>query len=101
MGDADIAAITAAAKGAPPVEKTWPAMRYGPIGRALLVAGKLPLFAAEEVDHKAPLVKAPPAGVTVEYGTYLATGCRGCHGPGLSGGPVPGTDRKSTRLNSS
>ena len=91
LGDADIAAIIAYAKSVPGVEKTWPTLRYGPIGRALLVAGKLPLFPAEVVDHKAPPVKTPPAGVTVEYGTYLATGCRGCHGPGLSGGPVPGT----------
>jgi len=31
-------------------------------------------------------------GVTVEYGHYIAAiaGCKGCHGPGLSGGPIPG-----------
>jgi mono/diheme cytochrome c family protein len=32
------------------------------------------------------------AEVTLEYGTYLANiaGCTGCHGPSLSGGPIPG-----------
>ena len=33
----------------------------------------------------------PPAD-TVEYGHYIAQvgGCTGCHGAGLSGGPIPG-----------
>jgi mono/diheme cytochrome c family protein len=73
------------------VEKTLPSFRYGPIGRGLLLAGKLPLFAAEVVDPKAPLRTAPPEGPTADYGRYLGMACRGCHGTSLSGGPVPGT----------
>ena len=32
-------------------------------------------------------VKAPPAGITAEYGKYVATfgECRGCHGPDMTG----------------
>lgn len=92
MGDADLAAIIAYGRSVPPVDKTMPTNRYGPLGRALIVAGVLPLFAADSVDHNRPLTPPPPAGVTVEYGRYQANigGCTGCHGPGLSGGPMPG-----------
>lgn len=33
----------------------------------------------------------PAAGVTADYGHYLANGagCTGCHGPGLAGGKIP------------
>ena len=35
-------------------------------------------------------VKAPPAGITAEYGKYVATfgECRGCHGPDVTGVPA-------------
>lgn len=92
LGDADLAAIIAYVKSVPPVDRTLPSIRYGLLGRALLVAGVLPLFPADSVDHNRPLQPPPPTGVTVEYGGYQANigGCTGCHGPGLSGGPMPG-----------
>jgi cytochrome c553 len=34
--------------------------------------------------------KPVPTGVTVEHGAYVANMCIGCHGPGLSGGKIPG-----------
>ena len=49
------------------------------------------MLPAEIVDHDAPRPNTPPVGVTVEYGEYLAVGCTGCHGPGFSGGPIPGS----------
>jgi hypothetical protein len=49
-----------------------------------------PLVPAEMIDHEGPRPTAPPPGVTVEYGAYLAVGCTGCHGEGFSGGPIPG-----------
>jgi len=47
----------------------------------------------------APLIDQAKAGgagvspaVSAEYGAYMASfSCQGCHGPGLSGGHVPGT----------
>jgi hypothetical protein len=30
-------------------------------------------------------------GVSREHGAYVANACIGCHGPGLSGGHIPGT----------
>ena len=64
----------------------------GLLGRVLLLVGALPPADASVVDHTRPFPAPIPPGVTVEYGRYLATvgGCVGCHGPGLSGGRVPG-----------
>lgn len=46
--------------------------------------------AAAKIDHRqlpsAPLDPAPDAS----YGRYVAYACVGCHGPGLSGGKIPG-----------
>ena len=33
---------------------------------------------------------AVPDGVTAEHGAYVAQSCKGCHGIGLAGGPIPG-----------
>jgi mono/diheme cytochrome c family protein len=93
MADEDVAAIVAYVRSVPPVDRTMPASVIKPLGRALYVAGQLPLADADLIDHAAPRAARPAAGETVEYGKYLAdiSGCTGCHGPGLSGGSVPGT----------
>jgi mono/diheme cytochrome c family protein len=93
MADEDAAAIVAYVRSVPPVDRTMPASVVKPLGRALYAAGQLPLFEAELIDHAAARPARPATGVTAEYGGYLARigGCTGCHGPGLSGGPVPGT----------
>lgn len=85
----DVSAIIAYLRTVAPVDSVYPASRLGPLGRALYVAGKLPLVPAERMDHDAPSRAAPPAGPTREYGQYLVNvgGCRGCHGPNLVGGP--------------
>src|SRR5207245_1631496 len=59
----------------------------------LLLAGKLPVYPAEKIDHSRPSpARIAPAG-TAEYGGYLArVGCAGCHGPTLAGGPVAAGD---------
>ncbi|HEU4456673.1 MAG TPA: cytochrome c, partial [Longimicrobium sp.] len=94
MSDGDLAALIAYLRTIPAVDREHPETRIGPLGRALYMAGKLPLVPAERMDHAAP--RTPPApGVTVEYGRYLATvgGCTSCHGKDLAGGIVeaPGT----------
>lgn len=93
MDDADVAAIVAYVRSVPPVERTVPSTVIKPLGRALYVAGQLPLFDAELFDHAAPRSPAPARGANAEYGKYLAQigGCTGCHGPSLSGGRIPGT----------
>ena len=93
LADDDLAAIVAYVRSLPPVDNELPRSKLGPLGRGLYVAGQLPLFAAERVPHDQPVPAAPAAGATTDYGRYLANigGCTGCHGPGLSGGKIPGT----------
>jgi cytochrome c553 len=92
MSDADLQALLAYLRTLPPVDRTVPPTNVRALGRALYLAGKLPLFPAELMDHRAARPAPVPAGVTVEYGEYLATigGCRGCHGPELAGGEAMG-----------
>lgn len=87
MSDQDVHDLIAYLRSIPPVDHQLPASKVRTLGRALYLAGKLPLFPAEAIQHQAQRPTTPPAGVTVEYGRYLATigGCRDCHGPDLAG----------------
>lgn len=90
ISDQDLGALIAWIRSRPPVDHEQPAQSVGPIGRALFLAGKLPLLPAELIDHQAARPSAPPVGVTVDYGHYLVGTCKGCHGAQLSGGRIPG-----------
>ncbi len=90
INDADFAAAVAYIKQVPKVDKSHEPNTVGPVGRALFLAGQLELLPADLMDHwaKHPAVMEPAP--TVEYGQYLSTTCRGCHGKTFSGGPMPG-----------
>ena len=90
LSDADLGAIIAYLKQLPPVDREVPTTRFGPMGRALLAAGKLNILVAPKTKEVARASVAPQP--TIEYGRYLAdiSGCHGCHGYGLSGGRVAG-----------
>lgn len=94
LGREDLAAIIAYVKSVPPVDREVPATHGAPLGKVLVALGlfdreTMPLIAAERIDHAAPLVPAPPAAVTAEYGRYLVSValCAMCHGRDLRGGP--------------
>jgi mono/diheme cytochrome c family protein len=88
----DLGALIAYVKSVPAVDNVPEASDVQLLGRVLFVAGQINGLAAESIDHNAPVMPAPPAGATKEYGHYLARigGCADCHGPNLSGGPIPG-----------
>ncbi|AHG88889.1 cytochrome c class I [Gemmatirosa kalamazoonensis] len=90
MSDEDLAAIVAYARSVPAVgtERTPP--RAGPLIRALYLGGQVKLLAAEQIDHAASHVPHVDVAPTAEYGRYVAAMCTGCHGPGYSGGKIPG-----------
>ena len=91
LSDNDIGAIIAYLRSVPPVDRESVPLKFGPLARALHLAGKMPWFPSEDVTHVAEVVGAPVADSTIEYGRYLATGgCSGCHGANYSGGPIHG-----------
>jgi mono/diheme cytochrome c family protein len=91
LSESDLAAIVAYVKSRPPVDTAPPSISVGPVGRALFVAGKLPILHAERIDHSRPAAMTVTPGATVDYGRYVAAvGCQGCHGPTLAGGPIVG-----------
>lgn len=91
LADAEIGAIIAALRAATPVDRASVPPRVGPLMRLLFLLGQVPMVvSAELIDHEAPRPPPPEVGPTAAYGAYLANLCVGCHGPGLSGGPIPG-----------
>lgn len=93
FSDADLAAVLAYVKSVPAADNVVPESKISLLGRTLLVTGKLPLYAAERMDHAAPSAPPVPPGATKEYGAYLARiACKGCHGPAFAGGPVASGD---------
>ncbi|HEX6748425.1 MAG TPA: c-type cytochrome [Longimicrobium sp.] len=87
MSDADVQAVIAYMRTLPPVDREVPQTNIRALGRALYLAGQLPLFPAELMSHTAARPAPVAPGVTLEYGKYLATigGCTGCHGADLAG----------------
>jgi mono/diheme cytochrome c family protein len=93
MGDDDVGALIGYLRSVPAVDKELPPTAFGLVGRTLLLKGDLDdLFEAKSMDHTARRPPPPAADTTADYGRYLAEigGCTGCHGPTLSGGPIPG-----------
>ena len=92
MGDDDVGALIAYLRSIPAVDRELPATSFGLVGRVLLLKGDLDgMFEAKGMDHKARRTAPPAADTTADYGRYLTEigGCTGCHGPTLSGGPIP------------
>jgi cytochrome c553 len=59
----------------------------------LLATGKLMVAAEQVTDHQAKHdTEAPVETSAVEFGKHVAQTCVGCHGPGFSGGKIPGGD---------
>ena len=92
ISDEELGAMIAYLKTLAPVDNELDESGLGPLGRiiAAFAGGVLP---ATLIDHTAPRAPSPEAGVTAEYGEYLAGICTICHGERLSGGRVPGNDR--------
>lgn len=89
FNDADLGAIIAYLKTIPAAASTIPRKHSaGPIGRMVSLVAPLPLVSAQFVPQNQPRPADVPAGVTKEYGAYLAKvgGCTSCHGESLSGG---------------
>lgn len=87
--DDDVAAVAAYVRQLPPVAGGAVVMQLPLPVRALYGLGVIQ-DAADKIDHSLPPSLPVAEAVTVEHGRYVAQGCQGCHGPGLSGGRIPG-----------
>ncbi len=93
--EADLGALVAYIKSLPPVDRELPEPNVGPMARALAIFASFPLVPAETIDHaNVRFAEDRDRTDSVAAGDYLisAAGCRGCHGPDLTGGlgPPPG-----------
>jgi mono/diheme cytochrome c family protein len=87
--DEDFRALVSYVVTLPPVDGEPRQLVLPPVVKTLYAFGAIE-DSAEKIDHTLP----PPATVTAsaskEYGAYVVNMCVGCHGPGLSGGAIPG-----------
>ncbi|CAM3787835.1 c-type cytochrome [Roseateles saccharophilus] len=90
LTDADVGALVAYAKQLPAMSHGETALiRFPPPVRVLYGLGLIQ-DAAAKIDHSLPPAAPVPEGPTAEHGRYVAQMCMGCHGPGYSGGKIPG-----------
>lgn len=96
ISNQEMKALLCFIKQHPPVDKIIPGKSIRPLGRILTFLGKFPLLPAEAIDHYAVYKDAIQPAVTVEYGAYLATTCRGCHGTDMKGAPPHESNEPAT-----
>jgi mono/diheme cytochrome c family protein len=90
MADDELEAIVGYIRSQPAVATPTTPTRVGPVIRALFVAHQFDLLPAELIEHPKTHIAHIDAEPTPKYGEYVAAGCKGCHGPGMSGGKIPG-----------
>jgi mono/diheme cytochrome c family protein len=89
LPESDVVAIISYLRTVAPVDRANGASDVRTLGKVLDRQEKLPIDVARHVDHaKTEAVPAPAP--TAAYGAFLIRSCSGCHGEGLSGGPIPG-----------
>lgn len=89
LTDADTAAIIAYVRHLPPASGGAAVMELPLIVRVMYGLNVVQ-DAAEKIDHSLPPAVAIPEAASIEHGGYVGQTCAGCHGPGLSGGRIPG-----------
>ena len=87
LADRDIGEIVAFLQTLPSVDRALDPPRFGPMARFAAVMAGAELVPATAIDHDEPHPAAVPRTISVEFGTYLAGGCKSCHGADFSGGP--------------
>ncbi len=93
LSKGDVAALVAYIRSVPAVDVPSHTNSFGPVAKTLAVLGKMPvMFSAASIDPKLGFAEKPTEAATVEFGDYLASSCKGCHGPTLEGGRIPGGD---------
>jgi mono/diheme cytochrome c family protein len=86
MSTKDLSALVSYLKKLPAVDRKIPETELHLMGRALLVAGKLPVLVAEKTKNRKPIYASNPTD-SIQLGQYLTEvySCRSCHGSGFGG----------------
>lgn len=87
--DADLAALVGYVRSLPPISGGEAIIELPTPVKALYGFGLIQ-DAFEKIDHTLAPAQPIPAAVNAQHGAYVANMCIGCHGPGLSGGKIPG-----------
>lgn len=87
VSNREMIALISYLKQLKPVDKTVPQHQLKPLGRLLTFLNKMPLLPAEYIDHNKVYKDSVQVAVSADYGKYLVTTCRGCHGDNFKGGP--------------
>ena len=90
MSDSEVGQLIAYIKGAPPVDNTPPSSNAGFMFSLFYLKGDLPLISTDIIPVGAAHSGATLPEPGLPLGRHLAQGCIGCHGPGYSGGSIPG-----------
>ncbi len=88
--DEDVAAVISWLRTQPKVDRAKGPTRIGVLGKVLDRRDLIPIDIARRIDHTKAPATAPEPSASVAYGQFLGKLCQGCHGPSLSGGPIPG-----------
>ena len=93
LSQKDLGALIAYVKSVAPVDRQMPATALKPVAYVLTYLDKLPLVAAEKVDHAVQSKEEVLPEVSAAYGQYLAVSCTGCHRDNYKGGEalIPGS----------
>lgn len=89
MPDEDVGALIAYAGTLAPAAGQ-PGIVQLPLMVKVMYAFGMVRDAAEIIDHTLPPAAPVPAQVSLAHGAYVASSCISCHGPGFSGGRIPG-----------
>jgi hypothetical protein len=90
LSDLELGRILQALRQVPKVDREAPPHEPKLLLKLLTVFGVFDGVPARLVDHTKDHEPGPAVGVTTEFGQYLAVTCKGCHGKGFAGGPIPG-----------
>lgn len=88
--DDDLIALVSYLRSIPPVDRVMPGGHVGVMGKVLDRLDQVQFDVARRIDHAASRPKSLQPTPTAGYGKNIALLCKGCHGPNLSGGPIPG-----------
>jgi cytochrome c553 len=88
LSDQEVSDLAAYFRSLPASQAVQPPTVLGPVGKALIAFGKMPL-SAETIDHAREHLRIPPpAAIDVTFGAHVAATCVGCHRADFSGGPI-------------